>query len=150
VKDFWINVAAGIFLAVVGRFLFSVFMPFYRAWIYKSPPLEGRWEYYDAFDTTGGQVGTAVVKQRGENLHFDATRTKSRSGKTYSRNFTYQGRVRASQIQLSFEETTSNGFICGNIGLKVSGDRKTLTGYTVYLDHDAGKMVAHPIMFKRL
>jgi hypothetical protein len=34
--------------------------------------------------------------------------------------------------------------------LKVSGDLRTLSGFTVYLDRDGGQVVAYPIALRRV
>lgn len=148
-RDFWINIAAGVVLSVITWLLFRVLAPMYRAWRYQAPVLAGQWTFFDSSDQQAKPVGAAKFTQSGENVTAETTRTTSRNGKMLSRTFTYRGRVRDGQVLLTFEEPISNGFISGNLVLKVSGDLKYLTGYTVYLDRDQGQVVAHPIFFRR-
>jgi hypothetical protein len=147
--DFWINIAAGIALSVATWIVFQVLAPLYLAWRYKAPRLEGQWSFFDSPDPNASSVGGATVKQSGERITFNSTRTTSRSGKPLSRTFTYSGKVRDGQVLMSFEEPISNGFVAGNLVLKVSGDLKKLSGYTVYLDRDSGDVVAYPIYYRR-
>lgn len=147
--DFWINVAAGVVLSVGTWLIFKVLAPLYLAWRYKAPRLEGQWVFFDSPDPAAASVGGASVKQSGERITFNSTRTTSRSGKPLSRAFTYTGKVRDGQVLLSFEEPVSNGFVAGNLVLKVSGDLKRLDGCTVYLDRDTGNVVAHQIFYRR-
>jgi hypothetical protein len=149
VKEFLVNIGAGVALSAASWLLFQVLAPLYRAWRYKAPAIAGNWSYYDSEDNGASAVGAAVVKQRGEHLRADVTRTRSRSGKALSRTFRYMGRIRDGQVLLSFEEPVSNGFVSGNLVLKLSGDLKVLSGFTVYLDRDSGRVVAHPILFRR-
>jgi len=141
--------AAGVALSVASWLLFHVFAPFYRAWRYKAPKLDGQWAFFDSNQGDAPNAGSATFAQSGENVTAITTRTTSRKGKVLSRSFTYRGRVRDGQMLLSFEEPISNGFISGNLVLKVSGDLKSLSGYTVYLDRDEGSVVAHPIFFRK-
>ena len=148
-RDFLINVAAGVFLTVVSWFLVRWVKPFYFAWVHKAPALEGNWALFDSDAADAAPVGTATIEQSGENIGASVTRTKSRKGASYSRKFEYQGRVRHGQVLISFEEPTSRGFVAGSVVLKISGDFKTLTGFSVFLDHDAGSVVAKPVVFRR-
>lgn len=147
-NDFLISVGAGIFLSVTSWLLFRILTPFFSAWWYHAPKLSGQWSFFDSEDKVVA-VGAAILRQRGNRIVADVTRTTSRSGKTLSRTFKYVGRVRDGQLLLSFEEPVSNGFVAGNLVLKLSGDLKVLSGYTVYLDRDAGVVVAHPIWFRK-
>lgn len=147
--DFWINILAGIALALASWLLFTVLVPQYLAWRYKAPRLDGQWVFFDSWEEGAPCVGGATVKQSGERIEFSSTRTRSRSGKALSRKFLYLGKVRDGQVLLTFEEPTTNGFIAGNLVLKVSGDLKSISGFTVYLDRDKGSVVAHPIVFRR-
>jgi hypothetical protein len=147
-RDFLINVAAGVFLTVVTWLLFHVIAPRYLAWRHRAPKLEGQWLFYDAPEQQD-PVGSAVVTQSGESVKAIVTRTKSRRGAAISRSFVYRGMVRDGQLQLGFEQTDSNGFLAGNLVLKVSGDMKSLTGFTAYLDRDAGEVVAHRLWFRK-
>ena len=149
-RDFWINIGAGVTLSFFSWVLFHVLAPIYRAWRYRAPNLEGQWSSFDSADVDAPNVGSAFFKQSGENITATTTRIRSRSGKPLARSFTYHGRVRDGQIQLSYEEPVSNGFISGNMVLKVSGDLKSLIGFTVYLDRDSGNVVAHPISFRKV
>jgi hypothetical protein len=148
-NDFIVNLAAGVALSVLSWFVVRVVSPLYLAWRHKAPDLSGQWSFFDGANDEASAVGAAVIRQRGERLTAEVTRTKSRSGKPLSRSFTYRGRVRDGQLLLAFEEPVSNGFIAGQVVLKVSGDLKRLTGYTVYLDRDSGSVAAHPIDFRR-
>lgn len=139
------GVAAGLFV----HYLLKVLAPQYRAWRNPAPRLRGPWRYFDGTDERAPEVGTAQITQRGEFISVVATRTRSRSGQPYMRSFDYSGLVRNGQVQLLFEEKESGGFSVGNLVLKVSSDQRRLTGYTVYFDHDQGKVVAHPITFAR-
>lgn len=147
--DFWVNIVAGIVLAVATWLLFRVLAPLYLAWRYKAPKLEGQWSFFDSAELEVPAAGSATLSQCGERISASTTRTRSRNGKPLARTFTYSGKVRDGQLQLSFEEPVSNGFIAGNLVLKVSGDLKTLSGFTVYLDRDNGNVVAYPIFFRR-
>ena len=149
-RDFVINIAAAVFLSAVSWLLFRSIAPFYLAWRYKAPKLEGQWNFFDSDDLKATPVGSASIRQSGERISARVTRTISRKGKPLSRSFKYSGKVRDGQMLLSFEEPISNGFIAGHIVLKVSGDLKMMSGYTVYLDRDAGLVVAHPILFRRV
>jgi hypothetical protein len=149
-KNFIINIMAGIALSILTWFLIHVIQPFYFAWRHKAPRLEGQWSFFDTDKLDSVAVGSAKLKQRGEKVYADVARTTSRKGRPLSRGFKYFGKVRDGQVLLSFEEPMSNGFIAGNLVLKVSGDLKTLTGFTVYLDHDSGIVVAYPIIFRKL
>jgi hypothetical protein len=148
-RDFWISIAAGVALSVVSWVLFQVVAPFYRAWRYQAPSLAGQWSFFDVADQAAPAVGAGSFSQSGEDIEATITRTTSRKGKPLSRSFTYRGRVRDGQLLLTFQEPVSNGFIAGNLVLKVSGDLKSLAGYTVYLDRDSGQVVAHPIVFRK-
>jgi len=147
--DFWINIAAGVVLSGISWLLFKVFAPLYLAWRYKAPRMEGKWSFFDSAEPGAPSAGGATVKQSGERIIFISTRTRGRSGKPLSRSFMYTGKVRDGQVLLSFEEPISNGFVAGNLVLKVSGDLKTLSGFTVYLDRDTRNVVAHPIYYRR-
>lgn len=148
-RDFWINIAAGVALSVISWLLFRVLAPMWRAWRYQAPALAGQWAFFDSSDPAAPSVGAATFTQSGENVTAKTTRTTSRNGKPLSRTFTYRGRVRDGQVLLTFEEPVSNGFIAGNLVLKVSGDIKSLSGFTVYLDRDQGQVVAHQITFRK-
>ncbi len=148
-RDFWINIAAGIALAAASQLLFHVLAPWYLAWRYKAPKLAGHWVFFDSTESNAESVGTAEFSQSGESVTATTARAKSRSGRPIARSFKYRGRVRDGQVLLTFDQPDSNGFIAGNLVLKISGDLKTLTGFTVYLDRDAGNVVAHPISFRR-
>jgi len=148
-QDFWINVAAGVFLTVVTWILVRVLLPLYLGWRYKAPKLEGNYSLYDSDAVDAPAVGTATIRQSGENIKALIVRTTSRKGQPTSREFEYSGRVRDGQVLVRFEEPVSNGFICGCVALKVSGDLKSLSGYTIYLDRDSGSVVAHPIIYRR-
>ncbi len=147
--DFFINIAAGIALSVTSWLLFRVATPRYFAWRYRAPTLGGQWNFFDSEASDAKPVGIATVLQSGELLNATVTRTTSRSGRPISRSFDYRGRVRDGQVQLNFEERQSNGFTCGSVVLKVSGDAKRLGGYTVYFDRDSGLVVANQISFRR-
>jgi hypothetical protein len=148
-RDFWINVAAGIFLTVITWVLVRILEPHYLAWRYSAPSLGGNWSFFDSDSPNAPAVGTAIIRQSGETLKASVVRTTSRHGKPVSRTFDYSGKVRDGQILLSFQEPTSKGFISGCLVLKISGDLKTLSGFTVYLDRDVGSVVAHPIAYRR-
>lgn len=142
-QNFLSDVAAGVALAVGSWFLFRVLAPYYLAWRYRAPKLDGQWRFFDLTDSAATLAGNASIRQMGERITADVNRTTSRQGNPVSRSFKYKGKVRDGQMLLSFEEPVSNGFIAGNLVLKVSGDLKRLTGYTVYLDRDRGAVVAH-------
>jgi hypothetical protein len=148
-QDFLINVAAGVFLTVITWILVRVFLPYYLAWRYKAPLLEGNWSSFDSDASDAPAVGTAIIRQAGEGIKASVIRTTSRKGKPVSRTFDYSGRVRDGQVLLTFEEPTSRGFISGCLVLKVSGDLRTLSGFTVYLDRDTGSVAAYPIVYRR-
>lgn len=149
-RDFLINISAGVALSGISWLLFRAFAPIYLAWRYKAPRLDGQWSFFDSDDPHIAPVGSASIRQTGEKISANVTRTISRKGKPLSRSFSYSGKVRDGQMLISFEEPISNGFIAGHIVLKVSGDLKTLSGFTVYLDRDSGDVVAHRITFRRI
>ena len=125
-REFLINVAAGVALSAAGWLLVRVAAPLYLAWRYQAPRLQGNWNMYDSDAAEASARGTALIQQNGERLLATVVRTTSRSGKPLSRTFRYRGKVREGQLLLSFEEPVSGGFIAGNLVLKVSGDLKTL------------------------
>lgn len=149
-RDFLINVGAGVFLSIVTWLLFRVLAPFYLAWRYQAPRIEGDWSFHDSEAADAPAVGTATIRQSGERITASATRTTSRKGKPVSRTFQYTGRVRDGRALLSFEQPDSGGFIAGHMVLKVSDNLKILSGYTVYLDREVGKVVAYPLVYRRL
>jgi|CXWL01.1.fsa_nt_gi hypothetical protein len=149
--EFWINIAAGIALSAATWLLTRVLAPWYLGWRYKAPNLAGSWSLHDDANDEGAEaVGTVELEQQGERLRAKTTRTKSRAGKPVARSFDYRGKVRDGQILLTFEERSSNGFISGNLVLKVSGNQRKLSGFTVYLDRDTGQVVAFPIALRRV
>lgn len=149
-SDFVVNVAAGIFLSVAAWFLFTILQPRFLALRYHAPKLGGTWTYRDSDALDAPEVGSAEMKQSGERLHAVIRRVRSRSGKSISRTFVYRGNVRDGQVLLTFEDPVSGGFVRGSLTLKLSGDLRSLTGYTTYLDRDSGQVVSFPIHFQRI
>lgn len=147
--DFFINVAAGVFLSVAAWLVFQVLRPYYLAWRYQAPRLEGRWSLHDSESSETPVVGSVHIRQAGELLSVDVTRVMSRSGKSVSRSFRAKGSIRDGQVLLLYEEPISGGFIRGNITLKLSSNLKMLSGFTVYLDRDSGEIVAYPMTYQR-
>lgn len=148
-RDFWINIAAGVVLSVASWLVARLLLPFLRGWLHGAPELAGQWAFFDSEGPETPAAGTAQLSQAGDRITAVVTRSRSRKGQTVSRTFAYEGRVRDGALLLSFQEPSSHGFIAGNLVLKVSGDLKRLTGYTVYLDRDLGSVVAHPIWYRR-
>jgi hypothetical protein len=148
-RDFLVNYFAGIFTAISIWLTVHVLAPRYRAWKSRAPTIEGTWRFFDSEAPDEPEAGTAVFDQLGESVSVRATRTRTRRGQAKIRVFEYKGLVRNGQVQLAFEEQKTNGFSAGNLVLKLSSDLKTLSGYTVYFDHDAGRVVAFLIVFRR-
>lgn len=148
-RDFVINIAAGVALSVFTWLLFQIIAPRYRAWLHKAPNLSGIWTSYDSLSDDARAVGNATIEQTGEIIKATVVRNISRKGTPVGRTFVYTGKVRSGQLMLSFEEPVSGGYIAGTIVLKVSGNLKMLSGYTVYLDRDKNEVVTHPICLCR-
>ncbi|HYX72073.1 MAG TPA: hypothetical protein VE732_04825, partial [Nitrososphaera sp.] len=144
-RDFIINIIAGVALSVATWLLFKIIAPRYRAWLYKSPDLSGTWSTFDSATDEARAVGNATFEQAGEIIKATVIRNVSRKGSPVTRTFVYTGKVRSGQLTLSFEEPVSGGFIAGTLVLKVAGNLKLLSGYTVYLDRDKNEVVTHPI-----
>lgn len=149
IEAFVVNIGAGVFLAVAAWLIFQVLQPRYLAWRYNAPRLDGTWSFHDSVTEGTTSVGTAEIRQAGELLSANVTRTISRNGKPLSRAFHFKGSVRDGQVLLAFHEPVSGGFIRGNVTLKLSSNLKALTGITAYLDRDMGDVVSHPICFRR-
>lgn len=147
-QDFGVSILSGVVTTFLIWLFIKVLSPMYKGWRYSAPKIEGDWLFHDK-GIDSPSVGNAKVYRSGESVKAAVTRTTSRSGKAISRSFQYKGTVRDGQLLLKFTEPVSGGFISGNLVLKVSGDIKNLSGYTVYLDRDSGKVECHPIDFTK-
>ena len=148
-RDFIINIVAGVALSVCSWLLFQFVAPRYRAWIYKAPDISGIWSFYDSVADEAIAVGNATFEQTGEIIKATVIRNTSRKGNPLNRSFIYVGKIRSGQLTLSFEEHKSGGFIVGTLVLKLSSNLRRLSGYTVYLDRESNEVVTYPIFFRK-
>jgi hypothetical protein len=109
--------------------------------------LSGKWQSFDINETGEEKlVGTLYITQYRGRIKATVNRQKTGS----ERKFYYKGIIISGQVVLSWHENKAENFNVGTMLLSLSSDMKTLKGYSTYLHHDSGEVVAQPKTYKKL
>jgi len=116
----------------------ALLFPLLQMIFYDVPRIAGIWQVYYSNDPEEKSVGNLTVKQFGKRIKGTARIWRNRSGEDVSRELTFFGSFRGSQMTIFYEDVKYRGHIVGVILLRLIGDQQNKEVY-------AGKaMYCHP------
>lgn len=119
--------------------------PLVDSFLSKAPRLSRNWNFSD--EKGGPVVGTAVLKQFGSRVKFEATRTTSRDGASCNRAFIYRGRIVGRTMVLEFEQSGAMRTVSGALVLRARSDLQNLEGRTSYYSDSEGEVISNRIFY---
>lgn len=150
-SDLILGVLSGILATIIVvsiSYLFkTLILPYVKSVLFDIPNISGKWHSYDGENKES--VGVATIKQHSRQVEIQVIRHIDRDGNKTEKTFIYAGKFASGTLTALYEDIDMKGYIMGAIVMRLLPDNKTLSGKTVYFDHNQGQVVTYDYWLKR-